>query len=78
MAQTSRSENAMVAKYKKLAVTETDPVKKLQAQCLARGSSGIKGIGRTFRIMDDDDSEDEYHAAFDAIDNDSSGTIDFN
>jgi len=57
MAATARHERAMKEKYKKASMTETDPVKKLQAQCLMRGASGIKGIGRTFRIMDDDGSK---------------------
>ncbi|XP_072032234.1 calcyphosin-like protein [Amphiura filiformis] len=29
-------------------------IEKLRAQCLKRGASGIKGLSRTFRIMDDD------------------------
>eukprot|EP00039_Didymoeca_costata_P015295 m.257635 g.257635 ORF g.257635 m.257635 type:complete len:212 (-) comp16191_c1_seq8:70-705(-) len=56
MAATSRHENEMKQKYAKMAVTEQDPAKKIQAQCLSRGAHGIKGIGRTFRIMDDDRS----------------------
>eukprot|EP00049_Salpingoeca_infusionum_P004198 m.75659 g.75659 ORF g.75659 m.75659 type:complete len:223 (+) comp12454_c4_seq1:52-720(+) len=50
---TSRMEEELKRKSLKAAATEADPVAKLRLQCLARGASGIKGLSRVFRIMDD-------------------------
>ncbi|KAI8787015.1 calcyphosin protein isoform X2 [Biomphalaria glabrata] len=43
-------------KCKKALQTTTDLVERLRLACLARGASGIKGLARTFKIMDDDEN----------------------
>jgi len=54
MAGTARGDAYMQQQVKEKMKVATNPLEKLRLQCLARGSSGIKGLGRTFRIMDDD------------------------
>ncbi|XP_045160218.1 calcyphosin-like protein isoform X3 [Mercenaria mercenaria] len=56
MAATSRQNRELVQKSKEKLKYTKDPVEKLRLRCLARGASGIKGLGRTFKIMDDDES----------------------
>ncbi|KAM9094417.1 calcyphosin-like protein isoform 1-T5 [Sarcophilus harrisii] len=56
MSGTARHDREMATQAKKRLATATDPMEKLRLQCLARGSAGIKGLGRVFRIMDDDNS----------------------
>ncbi|XP_023259080.1 calcyphosin-like protein isoform X1 [Seriola lalandi dorsalis] len=67
MAGTSRHDREMTINAKRQLSECSDPVEKLRLQCLARGSSGIKGLGRplthvitcyirTFKIMDDDNN----------------------
>ncbi|NXQ44166.1 CAPSL protein, partial [Catharus fuscescens] len=62
MSGTARHDQEMVIKAKIELSKTTDPLEKLRLQCLARGSAGIKGLARIFRI----------------IDRDNSGTLDFN
>ncbi|XP_012817881.1 calcyphosin-like protein isoform X1 [Xenopus tropicalis] len=54
MPGTARHDRDMALQAKKNLSSCTDPVEKLRLQCLSRGSAGIKGLGRVFRIMDDD------------------------
>lgn len=56
MAATSRTNNELQRNAKKALGKATDPVEKLRLACLSRGASGIKGLGRTFKIFDDDGS----------------------
>ncbi|XP_056587781.1 calcyphosine-like b isoform X2 [Triplophysa dalaica] len=56
MAGTARHDREMAINAKKKLAECTDPIERLRLQCLARGPSGIKGLGRTFRIMDDDNN----------------------
>jgi hypothetical protein len=46
MACTSRLNNELKQKAEKLKQTAKNPVELLRAHCLARGASGIKGLGR--------------------------------
>ena len=46
MAATARQNRELQAKMKKQAAVATDPIEKLRCKCLARGASGIKGLGR--------------------------------
>ncbi|XP_076811603.1 calcyphosin-like protein isoform X2 [Clavelina lepadiformis] len=54
MAGTARHDREMAMKAQKQLSTTKNPIERLRLQCLSRGSSGIKGLGRTFKIMDDD------------------------
>ncbi|NXY81233.1 CAPSL protein, partial [Alcedo cyanopectus] len=56
MPGTARHDREMAIQAKRNLSKATDPVERLRLQCLARGSAGIKGLCRVFRIMDDDNS----------------------
>ncbi|XP_043925911.1 calcyphosin-like protein isoform X2 [Protopterus annectens] len=56
MPGTARHDREMAMEAKKKLAQCSDPIDKLRLQCLSRGSAGIKGLARVFRIMDDDNS----------------------
>jgi len=56
MAATVRSESELKQDVRKKLLSATDPLEKLRLSTLQRGCSGIKGLGRMFRIIDDDGS----------------------
>ncbi|KAK3730694.1 hypothetical protein RRG08_041474 [Elysia crispata] len=56
MAATGRATRELQMKSQKALQTATDPVERLRLACLARGANGIKGLARTFKIMDDDEN----------------------
>ncbi|NXE92091.1 CAPSL protein, partial [Menura novaehollandiae] len=56
MPGTARHDREMAIQAKRNLSKTTDPLERLRLQCLAKGSAGIKGLGRMFRIMDNDNS----------------------
>jgi hypothetical protein len=58
MAHTDRTEKAMKQNAVKQLreKPDIDPVEKLRLLCLERGANGIQGLGRSFRIIDADNS----------------------
>jgi Ca2+-binding EF-hand superfamily protein len=56
MTTTDALERDLKMKSQKALSEATDPVEVLRLKCLSRGANGIKGLGRMFRIMDDDGS----------------------
>ncbi|KAI6652089.1 Calcyphosin-like protein [Oopsacas minuta] len=54
MAATKRHEEDLKRNSKRQEAVTNDPIELLRLKCLSRGACGIKGLGRAFRIMDDD------------------------
>lgn len=54
MALTSRHQEELKQRATKCMQTSKDPIEVLRAKCLARGATGIGGLARLFKIMDDD------------------------
>ncbi|NXO28974.1 CAPSL protein, partial [Cisticola juncidis] len=56
MSGTARHDREMAINAKRSLSKTTDPLERLRLQCLAKGSAGIKGLGRVFRIIDSNNS----------------------
>ncbi|XP_050185241.1 calcyphosin-like protein isoform X2 [Myiozetetes cayanensis] len=56
MPGTARHDRDMATWAKRNLLEATDPIEKLRLQCLAKGSAGIKGFGKMFRVMDHNNS----------------------
>ncbi|NWV98463.1 CAPSL protein, partial [Machaerirhynchus nigripectus] len=56
MPGTARHDRDMAIQARRNLSKTTDPLERLRLQCLAKGSAGIKGLGRAFRIIDADNS----------------------
>ncbi|NXN03753.1 CAPSL protein, partial [Sylvia borin] len=56
MSGTARHDREMVNNAKRSLSKTTDPLERLRLQCLARGSAGIKGLGKVFQIIDDNNT----------------------
>ncbi|VDK20568.1 unnamed protein product [Anisakis simplex] len=51
------SEEELKQKAQRDLQTAKDPIERLRLQCLVRGNAGIKSLGRSFRIMDDNENK---------------------
>lgn len=60
----SRNELRMQEKAGRQVALAKDPIEKLRLMCLQRGASGILGLGKAFRIMDDNSSGDLTYDEF--------------
>ncbi|XP_063279796.1 calcyphosin-like protein isoform X2 [Prinia subflava] len=56
MSGTARHDREMAINAKRSLSKTTDPLERLRLQCLAKGSAGIKGLGRVFQIIDSNNS----------------------
>ncbi|NXD05423.1 CAPSL protein, partial [Certhia familiaris] len=52
MSGTARHDRDMAFKAKRNLSKTKDPMERLRLQCLAKGSAGIKGLGKAFQIID--------------------------
>jgi len=60
----SRNEQRMQEKAGRQAALAKDPIEKLRLMCLQRGANGILGLGKAFRVMDDDRSGELTYQEF--------------